>query len=256
MGLTERTEDFQTALDFAILKRQLERWRIMCGGAGMMACLMGISGSRGQVTPLAVVLGLLLIAAAVAPSIVMTPLHLFIYGILAISSGVSLISVRAISVATGGSPMITQIVGFFLAFGGVFFIDRYRQFRHLREADAFVRQLRPANPKREKDVVKLVVEPWVYQPDNAPLVDRSSCAAKVGQWTARLLPHSAILMKDDASRAIVLEKTNISAIQEAVNHKRPHYVEICFGSLLQAATMDSESAERLEEWRVSSNDRA
>jgi hypothetical protein len=256
MEPTPSPQDFQTAIDFAILKRRLEKLRTVTGLVGFLALLHG-AGPRNS-SPATAGVGLLLIAEAIAPSIVMSPIHLIIFGLMAVVFGAAMNLVPAISISAGGSAGGRAIMGWGIAFLGLKILSEYRWFSHLKgqsvskanfkHADAFVRNLRPANPKKDKDVILAFVGPCPDHAHQASPELQADLARNIGRWKARLLPNVAVLLKEDARHSLVIAKSNFAMVQVNKGRKFDQVSFVRIGGYMHSFLTKGDSSLRIAQW--------
>ena len=253
-----KPEQLQIALDYAILKRELEHLRAMSGLSGFLVFGQGLAGRDGKPELSYLALGLLLLAQAFAPSVFMSPVYLLTLPVLYVIAGLSLAFVPVVRMLAGGSPTASMYIGGALAVVGVAAAGRYRQFAHLtlsplpqgdlREAYALVRNLRPASPKKEPDVLRMLLQPCPDQPGDGSARTPPAAKACPGRWKARLLPNLAVLLKEDAKGAFALDKSSFSAVTASTLKQTDYVTSLSIAGRAYVATMSSDSAQRLEQW--------
>lgn len=215
--------ELQAALDFVMLKTDLQRLAI-CGGAyGLLACLHGIPKGHQVFYLVHLALGIALIIEAVLTLVCPRPIHLIASGAMLVAMGGWINVMAMMKEGAGGSPTIFAIWGGVLVCVGMSALLEFRRFAYLAvqapsdaaaaNAGLMVKALLSVNPKKQQDIVILDVKLDAYGLDSV-LPDLWHPKVRyTGRWRARLLPDSAVLVQNMPARALALSKADFAVSQ-------------------------------------------
>lgn len=214
MSGSQRPSEFQAALDFVMLKTQLQRLGVIGGGYGLLACSYGLPKNHLNLYLVHILLGTVLMVAGILSYARPKPIYLLVQGGLLVAMGVWIEVMAKLGEAAGGSPTLFAIWGIVMAFVGTSEMFGYSQFAYLNEqspskaevsaAGIIIKKLLSANARKEPDVIFMRVGPHPDQPEDLQPDTWHVVPESADQWKARLLPDAVVLLNHRRLRALAL----------------------------------------------------
>lgn len=249
LDLEKQFADLQTALDYVMLKTELQRLGVVGGGYGLLVCAYGAPADHHTFYLVQIIIGGLLFIEGLVEFFLPDARHFIVLGALMALMGIWTSIMAKYHVAAGGSSTLFAAWGLvFIILGIVAFFD-YRRFAHfisakpttttIMDAGIIVKKLLSANPKKQTDVVIVDIALCCPSRRHFSLKEQLAAAKIAGKWKGRLLEDAIVFVR--RSNALVLPKKGFQL--DATGN----VVAKIGGNLYEVKPM-RESSARFEEW--------